>query len=73
VGVETKSNGIPVVNDNHYATSSTPIAWQADLFIQIASCHKTESSTGGTTALVDLLPPESWQVFTAGQMFMRLT
>jgi len=27
---------------------STPIAWHTDLFIQIASCHETEYSTGGT-------------------------
>jgi len=26
---------------NHYAMSSTPIAWQTNLFIQIASCHET--------------------------------
>jgi len=47
VRVEPKSNGIPDVKHNHYATSNTAIAWQIDLFILIASrlqspCHKTE-------------------------------
>jgi len=29
---------------------------QTDLFIWIASCHKTESATGGTITPADLLP-----------------
>jgi len=61
VRVKLKSSGIPDVKHNHYATSSMPIAWQTDLFIWIASCHETECSTGGTIALADLLPPESWR------------
>jgi len=39
VKVEPKSNGISDFKHNYYATSSTPIAWQTDLFIRIASCH----------------------------------
>ena len=59
--VEPKSNGIPDLKHNHYAMISTPIAWHTDLFIQIASCHETEYSTGGTIAPADLLLLESWQ------------
>ena len=61
VRVELKSNCIPDVKHNRYTTSSMPIAWQTDLFIRIASCHETECSSGGTIALTDLLPPESWR------------
>ena len=57
VGVEPKSNGIPDLKHNRYATSSTSIVYQTDL-IRIASCHETECSTGGTIAPADLLPPE---------------
>ena len=54
--VKLKSNGIPDVKHNSYATSSKPIAWQTELFIRIASCHKSECSTGSTIAPADLLP-----------------
>jgi len=62
VRVELRSNGIPDVKHNYYATSSTPIAWWwTDLFIWIPLCHETECSTGGRIAPADLLPPESWR------------
>jgi len=48
VKVELKSNGVPDLKHNCYATNSMPIAWQTDLFIRITSWHKTECSTGGT-------------------------
>jgi len=34
---------------------------QSDLFLCIASCHETKSSTVGTIAAVNLLPPEYCQ------------
>jgi len=33
-------------------------SWQSDLFLSIASCHETESSTGGAIAPADLWLPE---------------
>jgi len=33
----SKTNGILDMKHNHYTMSSTEIAWQTDLFIQIAS------------------------------------
>jgi len=39
VRVEPKNNGILDFKHNHYATSSTPIAWQTNLFIRIPLCH----------------------------------
>jgi len=61
VRVEPKTIGIAAVTRKCYATSSTPLAWQTDLFLLIASCHETESSTGDTIAPADELPPESWR------------
>jgi len=58
VRVEPKSHRIPDLKHYHYTTSSTPIAWQTDLFIEIASCHETECATAGAIALANLLPPE---------------
>jgi len=60
VRVEPESNVIPDLKHKPYAMRSTPIAWQTNLFIQIVSCHKTESSTGPTIAPADLLPAEYW-------------
>jgi len=56
VRVEPKSNGIPDVKHNRYPTINTVNVCQTDLFIWIASCHKTESATGGTITPADLLP-----------------
>jgi len=39
VRVQLKSNDIPDVKHNCYAMSSTPIAWQTDLFIRIALAY----------------------------------
>jgi len=61
VRVELESNGVPDVKHNCYDMSSMTIVCQTDLFIQIASCHGTECSTGGTIAPADLLPPASWR------------
>jgi len=47
-------------NDLTPAMSSMPIAWQTDLFIRIASRHKTKCSTGGTIAPPNMLSPASW-------------
>jgi len=59
VRVEPKTIGIAVVTHNRYNTSKTALSWQSDLFLGIAPCHETGSSTGGTTiAPADLLPPE---------------
>jgi len=40
--------------------SSMLTTWQTDVFIQIASWYKAESSTGSTIAPGDLLQPECW-------------
>jgi len=61
VRVEPKTNGIPYMKHNCYATSSPPIAWQTDLFIQIAWCHEAECWTNDTIAPADLLPSVSWR------------
>jgi len=61
VRVELKSNGIADMKHNRYAKSSMALVCQTDLFIQIASCHETKCSTGGTIAPVDLFPPASQQ------------
>ena len=44
VRVEPKNNVIPDLKHNHYAMamSSTPLAWQTDPFIWIASCTPQE-------------------------------
>jgi len=34
VRVELTSNGTPDLKHNHYTTSSTPIAWQTDIFFE---------------------------------------
>ena len=57
----TENEGMAAVTHNRSATSSTPFAWQTDLFLRIVSCHETESSTGSTIAPADELLPESWQ------------
>jgi len=57
--VESQTIGTAaVVTPNHYTTSSTVFSWQSDLFVCIVSCNETESSTAGTIAPADLLPPE---------------
>jgi len=61
VRAEPKSNGIPDVKHNCYATSSTVLGCYTDLFIRIVSCHETECSTGAKIATVDLLSPASWR------------
>jgi len=49
VRLEPKTIGIAaIMHDNCHAMSSMPFPWQTDLFLWIASCHETESSTGGT-------------------------
>jgi len=59
VRVESKTIGIAAVTPNRYTTSRTAISWQkSDLFLGIASCHETESSTAGAIAPTNLLPPE---------------
>ena len=61
--VEPKTIGIAAVTQshNHYTTSRTAFSWQSDLFLGIAPDHaseETKSSTAGTIAPADLLPPE---------------
>jgi len=58
MGVEPKTIGIAAATHNHYIMNRTAFSWQSDLFVGIASCHETESSTAGTIATADLLPPE---------------
>jgi len=58
VRVELKTIGIAAVSQNRYSTSRTVFSWRSDPFLGIASCHETESSTGGTTAAANMLPPE---------------
>jgi len=48
VRVEAKTIGIAAVTHNRYTTSRTAFSWRSDLFLGIASCHQTESSTSGT-------------------------
>jgi len=48
VRVELKTIGIAAVTHNSCTTSRTAFSWQSDLFLSIASCHETESSTGRT-------------------------
>jgi len=55
---ELQTIGIAAVTPNDYTTRRTAFSWQSDLFVCIASCHETESSTAGTIAPVDLLLPE---------------
>jgi len=58
VKVELKTIGIAAITPNRYTTSRTAFAGQSDLFLYIASCHETESSTTGTIASANLLAPE---------------
>jgi len=55
VRVEPKTIGIAAVTPK---CCRTVFFWQSDLFVGITSCHETESSTIGTIAPADLLPPE---------------
>jgi len=57
VRVEQKTTGLAAITLNRYTRSRMAFSWQSDLFLGIASCHETESSTGGTTAPANLLPP----------------
>ena len=52
----TIGNGIAAVTPNHNTTSTTECSWQSDLFLCIASWHKSECLTGGTIAPANLLP-----------------
>jgi len=45
VKVERKTIGITAVTHNRYTTSRTAFSWQSVLFLEIASCHETESLT----------------------------
>ena len=52
VRVEPKTISIAPITHNHYTTSRAEFSWpKSDLFLSIASCHGTKSSTGGTIAL----------------------
>jgi len=46
--VKPQTIGIAALTRNHYTTSRTVFSWQSDLFICIASCHETESSSAST-------------------------
>jgi len=58
VRVEPKTVGIAAITPNQCTMSKMAFFWQSDLFLGITSCHETESSTAGTIAIADLLPPE---------------
>jgi len=49
--------GIAAETPNRYTMNRTAFSWQSNLFLCIASCHKTECLTGGTISPPDLLPP----------------
>jgi len=58
VRVKLQTTCIAAVTPNHCTTRKTAFSWQSYLFLCIASCPETKSSTVGTIAPADLLPPE---------------
>jgi len=48
VRVKPKTIDVAAVTHNYYTMSRMAFSWQCDLFLRIASCHETESSTAGT-------------------------
>jgi len=57
VRVEPKTIGIAAITQL-LCHEQDDVLLTNDLFLSIASCHETESSTGGTIAPADLLPAE---------------
>jgi len=48
VELQTMSIALAAVTPKHYTMSRTVFSWESYLFLCIASCHETESSTAGT-------------------------
>ena len=88
--VQPKTIGIAAVTpSNCYTTSRTEFSWQSDLFLCIASCHKTKSLTAGTIYNTAILIDSAlhrcscaagsgcqhrfYKILTAHEVYVRLT